>query len=100
MSSTSNDSEDYLPTPLPLEEAAKIPGNCSPELKQRMAYMTLMMSRSSENFGTSISRNLKLTDVSVNEKAEDPAKLEARVVCEMDVQKGIFICHHFFATLT
>ena len=43
----------------------------------------------SDTFGQSIQRRLKVVEVSVNKKAEEPKKLEGRVVLETVVEEGM-----------
>jgi len=66
--------------------ASKISGNVSDDVKKIVC--SLDDHSISRRFGVSILRRMKVTEVSVLTKAEEPEKLESRVVCELDVKEG------------
>lgn len=65
-----------------------IAGTASQELKERVArtYDTLIVRRS--GFGETILKRMRIAEVSLNFKVDEPSKKEARVVCELDVAEG------------
>ena len=76
-------------------DTSKIAGNVSDDLKKIVGDLgRVFYRRSLENdatgraFGASIISRAKVTEISVLPKAEEPEKLEARVVCELDVEEG------------
>ncbi|EPQ58891.1 hypothetical protein GLOTRDRAFT_54445 [Gloeophyllum trabeum ATCC 11539] len=80
------------PTLVSLEDASKIPGNVSPEVKQAAAsWLNLFFSRNADTpaFADSVGKRLKLTEVSINPKADEPGKTECKVVCEITVSSDM-----------
>lgn len=72
----------------PERAAAEIPGNGSPEAKERIANILDYFHYSGRTFANGIGKRIKILEVSVNPKAEEPQKLEGRLVCEIDVTEG------------
>lgn len=72
-----------------IEEAANIGGNASDEVKESVAttlYVVVM--RRGQGFADSIGEHVRITEVSINQKAEAPGKKEGRVVCETTVTQS------------
>jgi len=76
---------------LTLEQCSKVPGNSSPQIKNRVASFFATFDRLGGGglFAESVGERLKLTEVSVNKKVEDSAKTEGRVVCEIEVSRDM-----------
>lgn len=70
------------------ERLAKIDGNASDDVKRHLLWVMNLIMRKEKRFADSIAKRLKLKEVSIREKADEPAKLEAYVVCEVDVEDG------------
>jgi len=76
-------------------DASKIAGNVSDDIKKIVGdFGRVFYRRSFENdftgriFGGLILSRTRVTEASVLAKAEEPEKLECRVVCELDVEEG------------
>lgn len=94
-----------LATPLAMTtvtdvDASKITGNVSDDMKKIVrdigrvfCHRSLERDFTSRTFGGPILNRMMVTEASVLAKAEEPEKLEARVVCELDVEEGEqFLC--------
>lgn len=89
-------------------DISRIAGNASHDIKQFLAGSVLTkhdQKERSQTFAESIQRRLQVTEVSINKKAEEEKKLEARVVLELEVSEGtpdncivvqIFSCDQVF----
>lgn len=91
MSQADEDVEYGFSEAFTLEHAAKvIAGNGSPQAKQSIANILHFFSYTGTGFANSVGQRVKVIEVSVNKKAEDPVKLEGRVVCEIETLQGSF----------
>ncbi|KAF8841575.1 hypothetical protein BDN67DRAFT_966993 [Paxillus ammoniavirescens] len=64
-----------------------IPGNASPQTKELVAQLLYVFT--SSGFGTRTGELLKLVDVSILPKLDEPQRQEARVVLEMTVSEDM-----------
>lgn len=75
-------------------DISKIAGNGSDELKQLLGdigeffHTRRAAGMSTSGFGEAIQRRLRVTEISINKKAEEERKTEARVVMEIEVHEG------------
>jgi len=69
-----------------LERASEISGNVTAETKLEISNFIEFLNH---GFAESVGRKLKLVEVSVNDKTEDPSKQEGRVVCEITVTEDM-----------
>ena len=76
-------------------DTSKIAGNVSDDIKKIVGDLGRVFFRrslgndfTSRIFGGPTLNRTTVTEVSVLAKAEEPEKLEARVVCELDVEEG------------
>lgn len=75
-------------------DISRIAGNASDEIKQAVgnpkAYFVNHRPHgiTSDIFGESIQKRLKVTEISIQKKEEEERKLEARMVYEVDVTEG------------
>ncbi|TFY67510.1 hypothetical protein EVG20_g3923 [Dentipellis fragilis] len=77
----SQEHDEYDPT--------KVAGNASPEAKQRVARGYAIIARKTSGFSAPIAERLRLVEVDVRGKAEEPSREEARVVCETEVAEDM-----------
>jgi len=75
-------------------DISKVSGNASENVKSLIASPTLYLSSQVGGpqgplFGGAILKRVVVTEVSVNEKAEEPQRLEGRVVCEIEVEEDM-----------
>ena len=71
------------------ERYKKIAGNAPAEVKQSLAdNLSLFMLRG-KGFADEIGGRLAITEVDIHAKNEEPQKMEAKVVCEIDVEQGM-----------
>ena len=63
-------------------------GNVSPERRQELESITAMAR--SNLYGSWIGKRVVVTEVSIVPKVEEASQTEARVVCELTVDKGSF----------
>jgi len=63
----------------------QVGGNASFNVKALVVHLNDLYSLKGRGFGNSISSKLVFTEVSIVPKVDEPKKLEARVVCELDV---------------
>jgi acyl-coenzyme A thioesterase 13 len=66
-------------------DASRIGGNGSSELKQ---IIVLSSNRAIPGFAQLVGGRLQVTEVSIDNKVEEPEKVESRVGCEAVVDKG------------
>jgi acyl-coenzyme A thioesterase 13 len=79
-------------------DIAHISGNASEEVKRLLAnpgafFTNLPLDLKGPIFGQSITERLVVTEISVDKKADEPKKLEGRVVCEITVEEGILLSY-------
>jgi hypothetical protein len=76
-------------------DRSRIVGSISDDIKQAIVDMLTQFVRAPESahFGESIQKRLKVIEISVKEKADEPKKTEARVVVEVDVTEGAHTAH-------
>ncbi|PPQ94811.1 hypothetical protein CVT25_007448 [Psilocybe cyanescens] len=76
-------------------DISKIAGNGSDELKQLLGdigeffHTRRAAGMSTSGFGEAIQRRLRVTEISINKKAEEERKTEARVVMEIEVHEDM-----------
>lgn len=76
-----------------LFDVSQVTGNASDDIKHTVAnlnpgrYFRSHPVKDS-SFGESILRRMKLVDISLNKKAEEEKKMEAKVAVELDVTEG------------
>jgi acyl-coenzyme A thioesterase 13 len=73
-----------------LFDISQITGNASDDIKRTIGnHGGFFQSHlSSSIFGGSILKRMKVVEISLNRKAEEEKKMEARVVVELDVTEG------------
>ena len=75
-------------------DISQITGNASDDIKRTICNPGYFFrshrveSFGSPIFGESIQKRMKVVEISLNKKAEEARKLEARVVVELDVTEG------------
>ena len=76
-------------------DPSQIAGNASDKVKRSLGDVGGLLDRSvppgTTVFAESIGRRLKVTEISVNNKVDEPRKIEARFVAEVDVTQGMSI---------
>ena len=81
-------------TTIPEFDISQIAGNAPDDIKLRLGDMSRFFNGSKKRqqlknrFGKAIELRLKLTELSIISKAEEPNKLEGRAVLEIDVAEG------------
>jgi hypothetical protein len=74
------------------EDFTNILGNISDDLKQALSaeitFLTQYGAQDSTIFGESIQKRLRVTEVSLKQKDDEPKKPEVRAVVELDVTEG------------
>ncbi|KAF8871375.1 HotDog domain-containing protein [Gymnopilus junonius] len=71
-------------------DISRIAGNASDDIKRFLGIiLTSPRKERSPAFAESIQRRLKVTEVSINKKAEEERKTEARVVLELEVSEDM-----------
>ena len=70
------------------ERYGDIPGNAPDDVKKTITDMMKLIVGHSKGFGDHIGYRLHITSMDMGSKAAEPAKLEARVVTELDVTEG------------
>ncbi|KAH8108368.1 HotDog domain-containing protein [Phellopilus nigrolimitatus] len=63
-----------------------IAGNASDEIKQHLAGILFTFMGRGKGFADAIGGRVKIIEVNIQEKAEEPQKREGKVVCEIDVE--------------
>lgn len=76
------------------EDISHISGNASDDIKRILGnpgrfYRHFQPSNTPPIFGDSIQTRMVVTEISINNKAEEPRKVEGRVVLELDVADGM-----------
>jgi acyl-coenzyme A thioesterase 13 len=76
-----------------LFDISQITGNASDDIKRTLGnpgdfFQNRVEDVKSSIFGESVQKRLKVVEISLNRKAEEEKKLEARVVVELDVTEG------------
>lgn len=77
-----------------MDDISHIAGNASDNIKRTIGNPGVYFQNKDFEFplfGESIQRRMKVVEISLNKKAEEQKKLEARVVVELDVTEGQFI---------
>lgn len=81
-----------MTTQLEKVDATKIPGNATLSVKEHIAR-TLDYARAGESgFALSILKRLEVIDISIVPKAGEPSMRESRVIFELDVTEGAWLC--------
>lgn len=70
------------------ERYLKIAGNASAEVKQGLANGLALFMLRGKGFADSVGGRLQISKVDVRAKSEEPQRLEAIVICEIDVERG------------
>ena len=76
------------------EDISHISGNASDKTKRVLSSVHRIFTNRTGNanagplFGEAIQKRLKVTEVSVNQKAEEPQRLEGKVVLETTIEEG------------
>lgn len=70
------------------ERYKEISGNAPGEVKQDLADGLYIFMLRGRGFADSVGGRLKITEVNIQEKKEEPLKKEATVICEIDVEEG------------
>jgi len=71
-------------------DVSRITGNASDDIKRFLdSVLTNPRKERSPTFAESIQRRLQVTEVSINKKAEEERKTEARVVLELEVSEDM-----------
>lgn len=68
-----------------------IAGNASDEVKQTLADVLCTFMGRGRGFADAIGGRVRITDANIQEKVDEPEKLEAKVVCEIDVEEGMYL---------
>ena len=68
-----------------------IAGNASDEVKQTLADVLCTVMGRGRGFADAIGGRVRITDANIQEKVDEPEKLEAKVVCEIDVEEGMYL---------
>jgi acyl-coenzyme A thioesterase 13 len=80
------------------EDFTNILGNISDDLKQTLnaeiAFLTQYVAQDSTIFGESIQKRLRITEVSLKQKDDEPKKPEVRAVVELDVTEDMLNAAH------
>ena len=69
-------------------DPSTIAGNTSEDIKQAIYSLIQFVPPESTIFAESIQKRIKPIELSVKEKADEPKKIEARVILEVDVTEG------------
>ena len=69
-------------------DISQIAGNASDDIKRTIGNPGSFFHVNHSEFGGSILKRMKIVEVSLNRKAEEEKKMEARVVVELDVMEG------------
>jgi len=77
--------------PPPSDDISQIAGNASDDIKRLVGHDFFQKHKGvrSPVFGESIQERMKVVEISLNRKAEEEKKLEARVVVELDVTEDM-----------
>lgn len=80
-----------MPSETASVDISTISGNAPPAVKKAVANPRARVTTSDHagrRFADSVGGRLRVTEVSINQKAEEPEKLEGRVVCDLTVEEG------------
>lgn len=82
-----------------LFDISQITGNASDDIKRTIGNSLgfFQSPRSSSLFGGSVLKRMKIVEISLNRKAEEETKMEAKVVVELDVTEGQYMLKPFCA---
>lgn len=71
-------------------DVSHIAGNASDDIKRFLnpASIYLSSERSKSSFGAPITQRMRLSEVSIVKKAEEPTREEGRVICLLTVEEG------------
>lgn len=78
----------FLATPLPPDATANITGNASREVKEVPIKWFRILRERGAGFGYDIGRRVKVTEVAIEPNAQDPDRMESKLVCELMVTQG------------
>ena len=82
------------------ERAALIQGNAPAEIKQHvLAMLSAFLSRG-KGFADAVGGRIKITEIDIRKKDEEPGKLEGRVVCDVLVEEGEYAKTRIFNILS
>lgn len=70
------------------ERAAQIGGNASVEVRQHILAMLCSFMKKGWGFADAVGGRIKIVEIEIRRKEEEPEKMEARVVCEAWVEEG------------
>lgn len=87
---------EEIPTNMTSEDAfriSRIKGNASDNVKRALANPAVYLHAYQPSFGAAITDRLICTEISLDKKLEEPAKLEAKVVVELEVKEGKWSLH-------
>lgn len=77
---------DYLATPLSPSATAHIEGNASRELKEvPLKWYNIFRTLGKGGFGYEAGKRIVVKELSIQPTVNDPSKMEARLVCEIEV---------------
>ena len=91
---------------IPAFDISHIAGNAADSIKLKLrdipGFLESPKHKFKNSFGRAIELRMKLTELSIISKAEEPNKLEGRAVLEVDVAEGILllsfviegVCHY------
>ncbi|KAH8109507.1 HotDog domain-containing protein [Phellopilus nigrolimitatus] len=71
------------------ERYKDIAGNATDEVKQHMTDMLFTFMGRGKGFSDAIGGRIKIIEVNIQEKAQEPQKQEGMVVCEIDVEEDM-----------
>ena len=85
---------------IPEFDISQVAGNAPDKIKLQLGNIPRFLSgskrkRQLNSFGKAIELRLKLTELSIINKAEEPNKLEGRAVLEVDVAEGTKVFFFF-----
>ena len=89
-----NNNTNNTSTTIPEFDISHVAGNAPDDIKRRLGDVARFFNGSKERrkvenrFGKAIESRLKLTELSIVSKAEEPNKLEGKAVLEVDVVEG------------
>jgi acyl-coenzyme A thioesterase 13 len=80
---------DYLATPLSPFATVNIEGNASQELKEvPLKWYNIFRTFGKGGFGCEAGKRIVVKEVSIQPTVDDPIKMEAKLVCEIEVTAG------------
>lgn len=66
----------------------QVGGNASEDVKRHVVSVLSFFMHDGKGFADAIGGRLNVTEVSIQKKAEEPKRLEGKVVCEIVVEQG------------